>query len=625
MNPFGPMEKSIKKKRIEKIVILCVALVVLGLLVFFLSDVFFPFIRLEAKQNFEGAKQLLLETGFVGFLTVSLIEALQMVVIFIPAEFIQLTSGMSYPWYLAVLLCDLGVMLGCSIIYFLVRVFRFNGDLFNKGDTIEKYATRSKTRNTMLFMYILFIMPIIPFGAICYYGSNKKIPYPKYLLTCATGVLPSIATSILMGSAIKKFIADSLPIWALILIIVCAAAILFTLLVFVLKKFFFKTEEGELNPLIAAFEKIAAKILSLKVRFKVIGAEPVRAMTGPFIYLAEHHSALDFAAIYHVDPDKNLAGVINEHYFRVPLLGKLMRKCGHISKKLFYPDVLCLKNIIRTVRSGRPVSIFPEVRLSTDGGPSYVDPNIASLCKKLNVPVVLVEIRNLYFLSPKWRKKVFKGVCETEVKRILQPEELASMSVDELTGIIRENLSYNEFAGPAPAFRRGGKAKGLHNILYLCPHCRTLYANTSKGNTLRCAHCGQTYEIGPDYRFTGGDYPTLFDYYARIKEIESESLDDINLDVPVDVKIFNGENRAVRSEKGVFHLDARQVSFRSTVSDLFFSYTVDCLEGIAYSVKEEFELYHEDELYYFYPPKGERAVCTRVALLFELLKGRDAK
>ena len=48
-----------------------------------------------------------MERGFIGFLTVTLIEALQMVVIFIPAEFIQLTSGMSYPWWLAMILCDI--------------------------------------------------------------------------------------------------------------------------------------------------------------------------------------------------------------------------------------------------------------------------------------------------------------------------------------------------------------------------------------------------------------------------------------------------------------------------------------------------------------------------------------
>ena len=615
------MEKSRKQIIRERIIIICIAVFVLGLLIFFLSDIFFPFIKLEAAQDFEGAKKLLLESGFVGFLTVSIIEALQMVVIFIPAEFIQLSSGMSYPWWLAIILCDLGVITGASIIYFLVNVFRFNGDIFNKEDRIKKYEQKSKTRNTIIFMYILFIMPIIPFGAICYYGSSKKIPYHKYLLTCATGVIPSISTSILMGSAIKKFIADSLPIWALILIIVLAAAILFTLLVFVLKKFFFKNEEGYTPFLVNILEKLAFKILSLKIRYKVTGAGSVQELTGPFIYLAEHHSALDFAALYKIDPDKDMAGVINEHLFRIPVLGKLIRKSSHISKKLFYPDVMCLKGIMKTIKRGRPVAIMPEARLSTDGGPSYVDENIAGLCKKLGVPVVLVEIRNNYFILPKWRKRIFRGVCEVEIKRIVTPDELKEISSTELAGIIRENLSYNEFSSKISEFRSNNKAKGLHTVLYMCPHCRTLYSNVSKGNTLTCTHCGKQYHIGKDYRFVESDIPTIFDYYAKIKDAEKETLLSVNLDIPVDVKIFKDQVKDVRVEKGVFHLDHDKVSFRSDISDLYFEYTTDRLEGIAYSVNEEFEMYYQDELYYFYPPKGERAVCTRVALLHELLRG----
>lgn len=615
------MEKSKKRKITERIVILCIALVVLCLLIFFLRNIFFPFIKLEAAQDFEGAKQLLLDNGVLGFFTVSLIEALQMVVIFIPAEFIQLSSGMSYPWWLAMILCDLGVALGCSMIYFLVNVFHFNGDILNKEDKIKKYEQKSKTRNTIIFMYILFIMPIIPFGAICYYGSSKKIPYHKYLLTCATGVIPSIATSILMGSAIKRFIADSLPIWALILIIVFAAAILFFLLIFVLKKFFFKNEEGSTPFLIALIEKLILKLISLKIRYKITGAERVQELNGPFIYLAEHHSALDVAALYRIDTDKDIAGVINEHYFRIPVLGKIMRKSGHISKKLFYPDILCIKNIMRAIKHGRPVAIMPEARLSTDGGPSYVDKSIADLCKKLNVPVVTVEIRNNYFIAPKWRKRIFRGTVEVEVKRVLQPEELKAMSSGELTGIIREDLSYNEFSRKISRFNQKNKAKGLHNILYLCPHCRTLYSNVSKGNTLTCTHCGKQYDIDKNYRFTDGEIPTIYDYYARIKKIERESLYTVSLDVPVDVKIFNAQVKEPRTEKGVFHLDHDKVYFRSSISELYFEYTTDVLEGIAYSVNEEFEMYHKDELYYFYPPEGERTVCTRVALLYELIRG----
>ena len=47
---------------------------------------------------------------------------------------------------------------------------------------------------------------------------------------------------------------------------------------------------------------------------------------------------------------------------------------------------------------------------------------------------------------------------------------------------------------------------------------------------------------------------------------------------------------------------------------------VSAIEGIPYSVGEEFEFYYMNDLYYFYPSEAPRGTCTRVALLFEMMK-----
>ena len=616
------MEKAKRKSVIEKVIILGTALVVIGLLVFFLSDVFIPFIKLEIARDIDGAKELLISKGIAGYITVPIVEALQMVVIFIPAEFIQLTSGMAYPWWLTLILCDIGVMLGCSIIYFLVNVLSFKGDIFNKQDRIERYEHMAKSKSTVIFMYLLFIMPIIPFGAICYYGSGKRVPYPRFLLTCATGVVPSISTSILMGTAVKEFIANSIPVWALVLIIIAAAAILFVLLAFVLHKYFFKTEKDMPNPwLISLMTKIVLKIMALKTRYSIINGDEVKKLDGSFIYLANHHSWRDMAAIYKIDPSRPVVGVINEFYFRIPVIGKQLKKAGNIGKKMFYPDIQCVKKMFKTVRAGYPMMLFPEARLSTDGGPSEIDGKISGLCIKMGVPIVLVEIRNNYFIAPKWRSKTLRGRCDVEIKRIVKPDELKAMDADALTEIIRENLSYNEFHGERQIYKSKRKAEGLSGILYLCPHCGGIYTNVSYRNTLKCTACGKEYHIADDYRFEEDDIKDICEYYGRIKEIEKKNLSEIRFDIPVDVEIYRHNEKTVDREKGVFHFDNEKVFFRSEITDLFFEYSTDILEGIAYSVNKEFEMYYQNDLYYFYPSKDDRAICTRVALLYELLKG----
>ena len=163
-----------KKKLIERIVVFAVALVVAALLVFFLKDIFIPFIKAQANKDYDAAKEILSTHPWRGYATVSLVEGLQMVVIFIPAEFIQLTSGMSYPWWLAIVLCDIGVVIGATLIYLLVNIFKFKGDILDRGSRIREFEKKTKVNNTIFFMYLLFIMPVIPFGAICYFGSGRK-------------------------------------------------------------------------------------------------------------------------------------------------------------------------------------------------------------------------------------------------------------------------------------------------------------------------------------------------------------------------------------------------------------------------------------------------------------------
>ena len=220
------------KKSTQRIIILVSVIAAVALFVLFLSDILIPFIRLEINNDVEGAKELLVDKGILGFLSVVLVEALQMVVVFIPAEFIQISSGLSYPFYIALLLCDLGVCLGATIIYVLVKAFRFSNQAYEKNEKkIEKLAANvRKDRGTQLLLYLLFIMPLIPFGAICYYGSYRKMKYGRYILTVATGVIPSIVTSNLMGAAARYFIGNDLPLWLLVLIILALGAILLAVL-----------------------------------------------------------------------------------------------------------------------------------------------------------------------------------------------------------------------------------------------------------------------------------------------------------------------------------------------------------------------------------------------------------
>ncbi len=626
------MVKSEKKRVIEKVVILTLALVVLALLVFFLKDIFFPFIKLELNNDVDGAKKFLLDKGFLGYITVSLVEGLQMVVIFIPAEFVQLSSGMSYPWYIAILLCDIGVIFGASIIYFIVHVFKFDGDIFNKQKKIEEYEKKISNKgvmSTIILMYILFIMPIIPFGAICYYGANKKIPYHKYITTCATGVIPSIATSILMGAAIKEFITKSIPIWLFIIIIIAAAAILFLLLAFVLHHFFFKEKDGTpdsfIYPILFKTASFILKILGYR-KFTFINKElldEVNKRGGSYFVFGDHHTFYDFISIYKLGKDRRNAFMLNEFYTRIPLAGKNFKRCGMIPKKMYVQDLKAIRGMMKAKQDGYPIYLFPEAQLSTDGSYNEFNITTARFVKKFMIPLVLIQIRNGYFSKPKWRKKTYPVNTIVEVKRVIYPEELENMSVEEIHSAIHDVICFSEFDyNNDLVIKEKNKALGLENILYMCPICGELYTNETENNTMKCSHCGSIFEIDEHYNFKNDSIKNIHEYYEKIKEIEYKNLDNINFDIEVDTRIYTEGVKKYKTDSGVFHLDKDRLFYKGSQSDLYFEYLVKDIEGMPYSVNEEFEMYHNNELYYFYP-KDNRKICTRINLIYGLLKGRE--
>ena len=606
------------KKRTQRIIIFASLIAVIALFAFFLKDILVPYIRMELNNDLEGAKALLVSKGVLGFFTVVLVEALQMVVIFIPAEFIQISSGMSYPFYIAILLCDVGICLGATIIYVLVRVFRFDNDRFDKKEQmIDRIAATSKKhRNTVLLLYFLFIMPFIPFGAICYYGSRRGLKYGRYLLTVATGVIPSIVVSNLMGAATKYFLSNALPLPLLILIIALLAILLFAILFLFLNKVYFKENDGTPDSVIYnAFFRFAHAVRRRRQRLHVDDAG-LSERKPPYIVLCNHESFYDFYYIKQLFTTVNPAYVVNRHYISMPVIRTLAKKAGFIPKRLFHTDMITPVKILRAIKGGYPVVIFPEGRLSLTGTAYPIVEKSASFYRKLGVDLVLAKISGAYFAKPKWRSRFIKSDISVTVERIIPAAEAKVMSEDALNALIESTLAYDESAAPENTYQQKNRAKGLENILYRCADCGALYATQSNDNTLCCSACGAKHLLDERYRFTDAPF-TIDAYYDRIKALEREELAGFCLETPVKTVIFHEKGRYKTRDRGVCTLSEAGFSYRSAHES--FTIGFDALPALPFSCNEEFEVYHNDDLYYFYPETNRRQVA-RWALIVDLWK-----
>ena len=602
----------------ESIMMLVIIAVIIALFFFFLRGIMIPYIRMELHHDIEGAEELLRSKGIFGFFAVILVEALQMVVVFIPAEFIQISAGLSYPFWLALILCDLGVCLGATIIFVLQNTFRYHSTAYERRrQKIDRISLSTHQRNSVIFMLLLFFMPILPFGMICFYGSGTKLSYRKYIGTVAAGALPSIIASNLMGRAGKAFIVNEMPFWLLILVIVLVALLLFVIIYFLLDKFFLKDGESTPDsPVYTAIFSITRVMQGISPRL-TIRDELLKEAELPYVMLVNHASFFDFNYIHHLAHLRNPAYLVNEFYCSRPVLKKFRKMAGILPKKLFYPDMAAPVGIFRTLRSGYPVVIFPEGRLSPDSRSNPIVEPGGAFYRRLKADLVLVRIRGAYFAGPKWRRRHYhrRAKVAVQVERVLKQEQLKAMSDAELDRLIAETLYQDDSRDLLCTYPQKNKARGLENILYRCPDCGALYTIESKGNTLRCTSCGKEHVLNEQYHFTGAP-DSIPSWYDLIKEMELAELREFHLKTPVRTVIYGANGGKKRRETGVCTLTPEAFSYHSDKTS--FSIPTDSLPALAFSSGKEFELYHNNELHYFYPQE-QRSQAARWALLVDLL------
>ncbi len=341
----------------------------------------------------------------------------------------------------------------------------------------------------------------------------------------------------------------------------------------------------------------------------------LRSVEAPYIMLANHESFYDFYYLSKLAHPKRPSYLVNEYYCTRPILKHMARRGGILSKKLFTPDMSTAVGLLRMIRKGFPVVLFPEGRLSPDGRMNPIVEKGGALFKKLNVDLVLTRIDGAYFAAPKWRSKSYPSKVRVSVLRVIRREELKSMPAEEIDRCIEETLRGDASDRLIDRYPQKDKAVGLDTLLYRCCSCGALYTTEGIGNELICRSCRRVHKLDEQYCFDS-EPKTISAWYERIKDMERKALDGVSLKCTVWTKIHGANGGPIRREKGECSLTAEGFSYRSPSVE--FDVPIGKLPALAFSCGQEFELYHKDELYYFYPESEPKQVA-RWALIVDLL------
>ena len=297
-------------------------------------------------------------------------------------------------------------------------------------------------------------------------------------------------------------------------------------------KFRHKVVTALLRPLLGAFARIRYGI-----RIEKFDQQGDR----PYLIVMNHQTGFDqffVGATF----NRPVYYVATEDIFSLGWISDLIRYVVEpIPIKKQTLDLQAVKNCIKVAREGGTICLAPEGNRTFHGRSLYMKPGIASLVKKLGLPLVIFRIENGYGVQPRWSDAVRRGKMRSLVSRVVEPEEYASMTNDELYRLITQELTVNEDCVTGN-FRHRKNAEFLERAMYVCPWCG-LSTFESHDDIIRCTKCGRKIRHLPTKELQGVDCEFPHRFVANWYDWQNDYINRTDLLELTDAPVYEEQAR----------------------------------------------------------------------------------
>lgn len=190
--------------------------------------------------------------------------------------------------------------------------------------------------------------------------------------------------------------------------------------------------------------------------------------------------------------------VITKHFYFNKKLRFILSSVAAVPREQFKSDITSIKTIKKIIDSGGIISIAPSGQITVHGELTYVDKAIVKLLKFCKCDVYALQTHGNYLAFPKWHKVKRKFPISTEFVKVFDKENIKTLSDEELyDGVIkaidindRESQKTNHYV-----IKTKDLTKGLDNVLYYCPKCKSKYTLKADNNILYCEHCNNSIKM----------------------------------------------------------------------------------------------------------------------------------
>lgn len=220
----------------------------------------------------------------------------------------------------------------------------------------------------------------------------------------------------------------------------------------------------------------------------------------PSVLLATHASRLEFVYAINGFKEKNINVVCGYQNVMQKYVYGLLKRLGVIAKFLYQPDFSCTKSMFSVLKRGGNLALFPEGIQSVSGSTHPINPATSKFLKRSGATIVLCKSQGAYLCRNRFSDDEKKGKIDMFYDVLFTPEDLRTMSEEEIYKKLLDKFKYNEFKQNKHRREKyvgkRSNSDGLDNIIYKCPNCGKEFSFKIEKSAMTCLDCG--YSVGVD-------------------------------------------------------------------------------------------------------------------------------
>lgn len=200
-------------------------------------------------------------------------------------------------------------------------------------------------------------------------------------------------------------------------------------------------------------------------------------------------------------------------------------------------DFSAVMKILRVAKEGATIAMAPEGNRTYSGKTECINPAVAGLAKKMKMPIALFRIEGGYGKEPRWSNVTRSGKMRAYVSRVMEPEEFADMTSEELYEQIKEGLYVHEGIDDG-LYKSKRKAEYLERAVYVCPFCG-FAPFESHGNEVECLNCHRRISYGENKSLTGVGFEFPFRFMTQWYDYQQSYVNGLDTTQMVDEAVFS--------------------------------------------------------------------------------------